>query len=269
MKARTEKGKIVEDWWADKPPLNSMAKERCKEGDKWTDQKTVALYTRMIKAVTKEGDFVIDPFCGCATTLIAAENEGRQWIGIDSHKDRAKLIRPQMEKLITNTLWKEDFQIITKKKDYPERTDNRLSPSEKKWRKEALLKKQRRYERENRYCYYCKICDHPVREELLEIDHIHPQSNEGDWELENLQLLCSRCNRRKGSTKTNKQVERELEAEGLLFRQRAAVHAYMGIPMDHHEAYLKKEEKRKKQTRRKPKEDLERAKASRQINIVL
>ena len=212
--------------------LQSNADERCRLGEqKWTDQKPLKLYTRLVKAVTNEGDLVIDPFCGCATTLIAAENCGCRWIGIDSHKDRVKLIRPQMEKLITNTLWKEDFKIITKKKDYPKRTDNRLSPSEYAERKEALLKKQRRYESENRYCYYCKICDHPVREELLEIDHIHPQSNEGDWELENLQLLCSRCNRRKGSTKTNKQVQKELEAEGLLYHQRGAVKAevYEGL----------------------------------------
>ena len=152
-----------------------------------------------------------------------------------------------MEKLITSKLWKEDFQIITKKKDYPERTDLRLSPSEKKWRKEALLKKQRRYERENRYCYYCKICEHPVREELLEIDHIHPQSNEGEWELENLQLLCSRCNRRKGSTKTNKQVLDELKAEGLLYYQRNEVKSevYKGLG-----DYYKEEDPPNKPTRR-------------------
>ena len=239
-----QRGKVLETWWTGIALACRSKKERCKN---WTTQKPVALYTRLVKAVTQKGDLVIDPFCGCATTLIAAENCGCRWIGIDSNKDRVKLIRPQMEKLITSTLWKEDFQIITKKKDFPKRTDNRLSPSEYEERKEALLKKQRRYESENRYCYYCKICDHPVREELLEIDHIHPQSNEGDWELENLQLLCSRCNRRKGSTKTNKQVQDELKAEGLLYHQRGAVEAevYEGLG-----DYYKEDKPKNKPTRR-------------------
>ena len=46
-------------------------------------QKPLALYERIIKASSNEGDFVLDPFCGCATTPIAAERLKRQWIGMD------------------------------------------------------------------------------------------------------------------------------------------------------------------------------------------
>ena len=47
-------------------------------------QKPLALYERIIKASSNEGDMVLDPFCGCATTPVAAERLGRQWIGMDT-----------------------------------------------------------------------------------------------------------------------------------------------------------------------------------------
>ena len=46
-------------------------------------QKPLALYERIIKASSNPGDWVLDPFCGCATTPVAAERLGRQWVGID------------------------------------------------------------------------------------------------------------------------------------------------------------------------------------------
>ena len=242
------KGRAVGTLWVeDGLQLNTSSSERCED---WKDQKPVSLYTRLIKAVTDPGDLVIDPFCGCATTLIAAENCGRQWIGIDQTPDRVKLIRPQMEKLITGDMWKEDFQIIKRKKDFPKRTDDTPPQSEKDEFKAELLKRQRRF-KGNCYYYYCKICEHPFREEYLEIDHIHPKSLLGDWDLKNLQLLCSRCNRRKGSTKENEDVRKELAAEGLLYHQRAAVYQELtGDSLIDSEAYVEEEENPKKQPRR-------------------
>ena len=46
-------------------------------------QKPLALYERIIRASSNPGDVVLDPFCGCATTAVAAERLGRQWIGMD------------------------------------------------------------------------------------------------------------------------------------------------------------------------------------------
>ena len=63
----------------DIPALNPMAKERTG----YPTQKPLALLERIIAASSKEGGVVLDPFCGCATTCIAAEKLGRQWIGID------------------------------------------------------------------------------------------------------------------------------------------------------------------------------------------
>ena len=257
------KGRAMGNLWVEEGlQLNTSSKERC-EG--WTTQKPLALYSRLVKAVTNPGDLVIDPFCGCATTLIAAENAGCRWIGMDIDKARVKLIKPQLEKLTTEDLWKEDFQIIKRKKDFPKRTDNKLSAAERKLIKDEKALAQL----EHRAYLICEICKTPKDKFDLEVDHIHPKGNRGGKEPSNFQLLCSRCNRRKGSTKTNKDVERELRKEGLLHEQRMYVHQRTRIPMPHHEDYLKREEKAKKRTRRKQKEDLERERASRQPEIGL
>jgi len=73
------KGRPHQDVWDDLPPLNSQAKER--RG--YPTQKPVTLLERIILASTKPGDVVLDPFCGCGTAIIAAQNLERQWIGID------------------------------------------------------------------------------------------------------------------------------------------------------------------------------------------
>jgi site-specific DNA-methyltransferase (adenine-specific) len=65
--------------WTDIPPINSQAAERLG----YPTQKPVALLERILAASTKEGDLVLDPFCGCGTTVHAAEKMGRRWIGID------------------------------------------------------------------------------------------------------------------------------------------------------------------------------------------
>ena len=51
------------------------------------DQKPLALYERIILASSNEGDLVLDPFAGCATTIIAARRHNRRWVGIDRRKD--------------------------------------------------------------------------------------------------------------------------------------------------------------------------------------
>ena len=73
-----ERGKLPQDWIVI-PPLRPNAKERTG----FPTQKPLALYERIIKASSNPGDLVLDPFCGCATTPIAAERLGRQWVGMD------------------------------------------------------------------------------------------------------------------------------------------------------------------------------------------
>ena len=51
------------------------------------DQKPMALYERMVLASSNPGDLVLDPFAGCATTIMAALKNGRRWVGIDRRPD--------------------------------------------------------------------------------------------------------------------------------------------------------------------------------------
>lgn len=72
-------GRLIGDVWTDIPVLNSQAAERLG----YPTQKPVALLERIIAASSDEGDVILDPFCGCGTTVDAAQKLGRRWIGID------------------------------------------------------------------------------------------------------------------------------------------------------------------------------------------
>lgn len=71
-------------------------------------QKPLALLERIIKASSKPGDIVLDPFCGCGTAVHAAESLGRQWVGVDISRFAIGLIN---ERILTN------FQGILDPKD--------------------------------------------------------------------------------------------------------------------------------------------------------
>lgn len=74
-----QRGKPVSDVWIDIPPVNSQAAERLG----YPTQKPLALLERLISLTTEPDDIVLDPFCGCGTTVDAAQRLGRKWIGID------------------------------------------------------------------------------------------------------------------------------------------------------------------------------------------
>ena len=62
-------------------------------------QKPIALYKRIIEASSNAGDLVLDPFAGCGTTTIAAEQLGRQWVGIDLTYLAIGAVKLQIQKL--------------------------------------------------------------------------------------------------------------------------------------------------------------------------
>jgi hypothetical protein len=72
-------GLAVQSIITDIPPLSAQSAEKLG----YPTQKPVALLERIIAASTNKGDLVLDPFCGCGTTVHAAQKLGRQWIGID------------------------------------------------------------------------------------------------------------------------------------------------------------------------------------------
>lgn len=88
-------GTPVNDWWTDIKPIINLHKERLG----YPTQKPIKLYKRIIAASSNDGDLILDPFCGCGTTLMAAESLNRQWIGIDLTYLATGAVKHQIEKL--------------------------------------------------------------------------------------------------------------------------------------------------------------------------
>ena len=82
-------GVAVGDSWEDIDPINSQAKERLG----YPTQKPVPLLERIISASSNKGDLVLDPFCGCGTTIDAARRLNRKWVGIDISAFAIDLVR--------------------------------------------------------------------------------------------------------------------------------------------------------------------------------
>ncbi len=97
-------GKPMDDVW-DLPILNSAAKERLG----YPTQKPKALLERIIKASSNEGDVVLDAFCGCGTTIDAAEGLHRKWIGIDISPIAVSLIKRRLQSTYKKSL--SEFEI--------------------------------------------------------------------------------------------------------------------------------------------------------------
>jgi site-specific DNA-methyltransferase (adenine-specific) len=87
-----QEGLPISDVWTDIPPLNSQAQERLG----YPTQKPVALLERIVAASSRPGDIVLDPFCGCGTTVHAAQKLGRQWIGVDITPLAVNLIKRRL-----------------------------------------------------------------------------------------------------------------------------------------------------------------------------
>jgi site-specific DNA-methyltransferase (adenine-specific) len=87
------KGSPVQALWTDIPAINSQAQERLG----YPTQKPQALLERILEASSNSGDLVLDPFCGCGTTVHAAQKLGRQWIGIDITYLAINLIKHRLE----------------------------------------------------------------------------------------------------------------------------------------------------------------------------
>ena len=123
------KGKAISAVWQI-AQLNGQARERTG----YPTQKPLALLERIIKASSNEADLVLDPFCGCATTCVAAERLGRKWVGIDTSRKAYDLVK---ERLIKEAADPEDLlkykNEIDLKTEPPKRTDQGDDHREQKW----------------------------------------------------------------------------------------------------------------------------------------
>ena len=90
-----DRGLPIQDVITDIPPINSQAKERMG----YATQKPLALLERIIEASSDPNDIVFDPFCGCGTTIHAAQVSGRRWIGVDISGDAVDEIVDRMAEI--------------------------------------------------------------------------------------------------------------------------------------------------------------------------
>ena len=200
-----------------RPPI-SQSKERTG----YPTQKPLALYKRMIEASSNPGDIVLDPFAGCATTCVAAEQLGRQWIGIDIREESGDVIRERLENEVNgNMAWD---AIVRTPTTAPERTDGGepVAPElavvgrKRNARRISVIKlRGELVDRDGQRCQGCGWEPHQV--DYLQVDHNRPKSLEGTDEMDNLALLCDPCNRKKSNRLTIYQLrEKRASEEGWM-----------------------------------------------------
>ena len=116
----------LKDWW-----IISMLSTTHPERTGYPTQKPLKLMERIIKASSNEGDVILDPFCGCATTCIASEKLNRKWIGIDVSIKAYELVKERLKKEVTSDLFTEKDIIFHT--DPPKRTDRNGEEIQKKY----------------------------------------------------------------------------------------------------------------------------------------
>lgn len=197
-------GKALADVWPI-PMLNGQAKERTG----YPTQKPLALLDRIIKASSKPGDAVLDPFCGCATALVAAEKLGRQWVGIDLSPLAVRLVQQRLQKDAQLDAGLKGQQPmlgkVTALKRPLKRTDLGDLP-------DYRTHKHTLYGKQEGVCAGCET-HFPFRN--FTIDHKTPQAKGGSDHLDNLQLLCGACNSAKGQG-TQAELKAKLKRQGVI-----------------------------------------------------
>ena len=194
-------GKVMGDVW-EMPILGQNDK---KERAGFPTQKPLALYERIIKASSNEGDVVLDPFAGCATTCVAAERLGRQWVGIDIWEKAHEIVVQRLEETVGL------FGDVHFESALPDRTDDQETVSPFLQVKQAVpeppgqkMSRQEVYEvllsQQGPKCQGCDRRFDDIR--YLELDHNTPRSDGGLNHISNRILLCSPCNRAKSNQYT-------------------------------------------------------------------
>ena len=196
----------LQNLWTDIPPVQHGTDDY----RRWQTQKPVPLPERLILSFTNPGDRVLDPFCGCSTTLVAAERSMREWTGIDISPWAFREIRERLQiEAENNALLNGRFPEIHHRTDTPTLTHEIIKPYEFK---EVLYGRQHGK---------CALCLENILFRHMTIDHVIPRKKGGQDIERNLQLLCGNCNSIKNKRTMEQAVVRlrELYPEAPRFRK--------------------------------------------------
>lgn len=191
-----------------------------KERTGYPTQKPLALLDRIIQASSNVADVVLDPFCGCATACVAAEQLQRQWIGIDISPSAEDITKLRLEEASAQGKLFTPIQMsdITVSNDSPSRTDKSDTPVQRRLPAYQTHKNEL-YGIQEGHCRGCKL---PYRFKDMTVDHIMPQSKGGTDHIENLQLLCNNCNSIKNKG-TQQDLYERLEKRDMELKERLHV----------------------------------------------
>jgi site-specific DNA-methyltransferase (adenine-specific) len=116
--------------WDDINPINSQAKEALG----YPTQKPLPLLERIIKSSSNPNDILLDAFCGCGTALVAAQNLGRQWVGIDisptACRVMAKRLRDVCELREDESYWRQGKGFVVRNLPWTEKQLRGIPPFE-------------------------------------------------------------------------------------------------------------------------------------------
>lgn len=206
------KGRAVPNVWTDIKALTGSHKERTG----YPTQKPLALYKRIIEASSNPGDIVLDPFAGCATTPIAAEHLGRQWVAMDIWEGAHETVLARLESeglAVPDTDLAQPQLIAFGDVHYsikpPLRTDEneaaapgfrlKIRRPTEPWEKLTHREMTRvlAHAQRSNGDVICAGCGRVLEKEFMELDHITPKSEGGANHILNRILLCRPCNGRK------------------------------------------------------------------------